>query len=544
MFLLVRHLTGHAGAGAVAALLYAFSHYRFGHLSHVQLLSYQWLPLMLVGLHRCVTHGGRWRDVTLTAVAFAMQALSSGYYAYFAAVALGLFIIWSAAPATRPSLGRVGRRAAVAAAVVALLLTPVFLPYYLVRRELTVSRSVDEIRLYSARPTSYLATPPGNRWLGEVTRPFRRPEGELFPGAVMLFLAMAGAVTVLGRVALRSDEPTATPPVVAVPTDGLGGPPARHYASWLRGLDFLFTVFLVLTLANAILLGGFALRIGPLRVSQRQFVGPFALIVGALAARRLVHGRPVSLPGLGWLRRLGWPHAAGYYVGLVVVGVLFSFGPTLMVGDTSVEAPLYRQLYRLVPGFDGLRVPARFAMLVSTGLAVLAGYGVAALAGRIRGRGARVTAVAALGGLAVLESWTVPLSYQEVPEMSSADRWLAAAPAPGPVVILPLTVGSGAHLETQRLLGSTLHWRPLVNGYSSFFPQGYWDTVETLNAFPTPPAVARLRALGVRYVVVYFAQYPDRERRRIRTALETLPPGIVEAAALEGTAILEVRPPP
>src|SRR5262249_17733704 len=52
MFWLVRRLTGHAGAGVVAGILYAFSPYRFDHLSHAQLLSHYWLPLMLLGLHR------------------------------------------------------------------------------------------------------------------------------------------------------------------------------------------------------------------------------------------------------------------------------------------------------------------------------------------------------------------------------------------------------------------------------------------------------------------------------------------------------------
>ena len=40
---------------------------------------------------------------------------------------------------------------------------------------------------------------------------------------------------------------------------------------------------------------------------------------------------------------------------------------------------LYQLLYEYVPGFDGLRVPARFAMIAVLMLAVLGGYGAAAL---------------------------------------------------------------------------------------------------------------------------------------------------------------------
>src|SRR5439155_915447 len=83
---------------------YAFSHYRFGHLGHVHLLSHQWLALMLLGLHRAVASGGRWRDVGLVALAFALQALSSAYYAYFALLAGALFALWFAGPAAPPPL--------------------------------------------------------------------------------------------------------------------------------------------------------------------------------------------------------------------------------------------------------------------------------------------------------------------------------------------------------------------------------------------------------------------------------------------------------
>jgi hypothetical protein len=270
-----------------------------------------------------------------------------------------------------------------------------------------------------------------------------------------------------------------------------------------------------------------------------------ALIAATLVVRRLVHGRAVPLAGLDWLRRLGWPHAAGCYVALALVGVLGSFGPTLWVADWLVAEPLYRRLYQLVPGFDSLRVPARFAVLASTGLAVLAGYGVAALARRLPARPLRWVVVAAVGGLAAVEAWAVPVPFLTAPlEAGPADRWLATAPVPGAVVTLPVYREPDAHLETRRLLGSVVHWRPLVNGYAGFFPPGYWATGEVLNAFPAAEAVAQLRALGVRYAVLHLGQFPAPARRRIEAALGALPPGILQVAELKNTVILEVRPPP
>ncbi|MBI2468004.1 MAG: hypothetical protein HYV62_09345, partial [Candidatus Rokubacteria bacterium] len=306
MFFLVRHLTGHSGPATVAALLYAFSHYRFGHLSHINVLGHQWVPLMLLGLHLAVARRARWRDVTLATGAFVLQALSSGYYGAFSAVALAVFVLWVAAPAGRPPLGRLVLRGLIAGAVGALVLTPTVVPYYLVRRESGLIRELAETQLYSARLTSYLATPPGNLWFGAPTERFRRPEGELFPGAVMLGLAAVGIGAAWGR---RGSTPA------------VGGPDRAAPAQprvWPRWLDVVLAAYLVLTLANVLVLGGFGVTLGPIRVSQRHFERA-ALVAGAvLALRRLINRRAVPLAGLGWVRQLGWPNAAGHYVALVV----------------------------------------------------------------------------------------------------------------------------------------------------------------------------------------------------------------------------------
>ena len=71
------------------------------------------------------------------------------------------------------------------------------------------------------------------------------------------------------------------------------------------------------------------------------------------------------------------------------------------------------------------------------------------------------------------------------------------------------------HLESLRLLGSTAHWRPLVDGVG-VLPLGYAADVAVLNTFPAPAAVARLRAIHVRYVVVYLGQYQAEPRARLR----------------------------
>src|SRR5262245_17461278 len=56
-----------------------------------------------------------------------------------------------------------------------------------------------------------------------------------------------------------------------------------------------------------------------------------------------------------------------------------ALGPTIRsLGRPLMDGP-YAILYAWLPGFDGLRVPARFAMLAALFLALLAGFGAAEL---------------------------------------------------------------------------------------------------------------------------------------------------------------------
>jgi hypothetical protein len=526
MFWLVRHLTGDAGAAAIAAVLYAFSHFRFGQLGHIQVLSHQWLPLVLLGLHRAARSAGRWRDLWLAGAAFLLQALSSGYHAFFAAIAVSVFLAWLALPASRPPLGRLIARGAVVGALVGLLLLPFFLAYGSARTEIGLVRPLEEIAQYAARPVSYLATPATNHWLGDVTEPFRGNEAILFPGVVTLLLALVGIVLAWRQPMRAPGSPAAAP----------------RGRAWPVALDVVLTGLILATVVNWLAVGGLSVHLGPIRLSQRAFGWPFLGLALALALRRLVQGGPSPVRGLGWLGRLGWPNAAGCYVGLTLVGVIASFGPRLKIGHVRLR-PLYAQLYEVIPGFDALRVPGRFGILVTTGLAVLAGFGAAAVLRRRRRPGWRAVVLCGLVALAALEVWAVPLPLMHVsPEPGPAERWLAARPGPDAVVILPLYAPHAVHFESVRLFASTAHWHPLVNGYGGVAPPGYTADVDTLNTFPAPAAVARLRAMYVRYVVVNVGQYDDEVRAQVEASLEVLPPGVARVAIFEHTQIFAIGP--
>jgi len=90
----------------------------------------------------------------------------------------------------------------------------------------------------------------------------------------------------------------------------------------------------------------------------------------------------------------------------------------------------------------------------------------------------------------------------------------------GPVVEVPVQViGDGgpmwafARKEAVAMYRSTAHWRPLVNGYSSYWPAGFPERLKLVAALPEPGALAALRAAsGVEAILVRLPDVPPDAR--------------------------------
>jgi hypothetical protein len=91
MYLLVRDLTEREAPALVCGAIYAFCPFRFDHLSHIQLLTSQWIPFVFLFLNRLLKRRS-YRDLLLFTLFFLLQALSCGYYALFTGLFAGLFI--------------------------------------------------------------------------------------------------------------------------------------------------------------------------------------------------------------------------------------------------------------------------------------------------------------------------------------------------------------------------------------------------------------------------------------------------------------------
>jgi hypothetical protein len=153
------------------------------------------------------------------------------------------------------------------------------------------------------------------------------------------------------------------------------------------------------------------------------------------------------------------------------------------MGRRIAGSAFYWYFYEYVPGFDGLRVPARLAMLVMLFLAVVAGYGAAAIESRWR-RGAGI--VLALGLVFLVEAAAVPVemngTFSSEDFLAPVSRVLPPDRAPQvyrflrtlppSAVIAEFPFGDDPY-ELRYMYYSTVHWRSLVNGYSGGFPDSY-----------------------------------------------------------------------
>ena len=164
--------------------------------------------------------------------------------------------------------------------------------------------------------------------------------------------------------------------------------------------------------------------------------------------------------------------------------------------------PGYEHIHPFMPLFWIVRAQAHMGQVVLLALAVLAGFGIAQLERRWAGwRGWPALAAAAVV-LINAEAFRAPLPYQPfngVPRVYNRlifeDRAIVAE--------FPLWGRQQLFFNATYMLNSTVHWKPLVNGYSGFLPESYVELYEDLKSFPAPTALDALRRRGITHVIVH-----------------------------------------
>ena len=508
-YLLVRSLTRNAMAGLTAGLLYGFALYRVNQGPHLQVLSAQWFPFVLWGLHEWWERG-RLRHAVLAGAALAAQNLSNGYFLVYAALWLPPYVVAQMALRARLADLRAWLGPVVAAGMGVALTAPFLYPYVRLRALGQPPRPLAAVVRYGADTHAWFTANDQLRFWGSRLRTLVRPEGELFPGLVpLVLLVVALALVALDRWRSASAARAAT---------GDNNGPAT---ATTRVRQVLAVAAGTLAVAHVVaiglaLFGGYSrVYVGPAAVSisdgTRLLVGLALSVAGLLAAspraRRVLRDEP-QRPVVLW-------------TALACLTVWLSFGPVVRIGGRVARSwpSLYAAVYAFVPGADALRVPPRIAMVTALALSVLGGLAVAELS-RKRG-GTLVSGI--LAAAFVVESWPAPIPINlrldaapflwldEPLPPRPADhplaRSLAALPADAVLVDLPF---GPLPYELWWQYLSAGHWRPRVNGFSGDVPPGFRALLELLSAMParTDGAMEALRARGVTHVILHRGAWP------------------------------------
>jgi hypothetical protein len=181
--------------------------------------------------------------------------------------------------------------------------------------------------------------------------------------------------------------------------------------------------------------------------------------------------------------------------------------------------------------------------MVTLALAVLAGFAVARLLEHVR-HPALVGTL--LVGLTIGDLFVAPLFLVQTVPVAQAYEALKARPV-APVVEFPFF---NRRMEYARhsyyMLGSTAHWRPLVNGYSDFIPPEFRNMANPVAPFPNPESFAILKPLGVRYVVFHTHLYSPKDRALLEQRIARYRDYLAPVFTGDGTWLYEIVawPPP
>ena len=114
-----------------------------------------------------------------------------------------------------------------------------------------------------------------------------------------------------------------------------------------------------------------------------------------------------------------------------------------------------------------------------------------------------------IGVVVTAEAARLPIGWVPRYQVPEIYKMLALEHSPG-VVELPLPPPASFGLNAPFMLNSMVGWWPIVNGYSGFYPDSYLRRREDLALFPADEAIAVLRTLGVRHVVIHREDFSHR----------------------------------
>ena len=188
---------------------------------------------------------------------------------------------------------------------------------------------------------------------------------------------------------------------------------------------------------------------------------------------------------------------------------------------------------------QGLRIVARFGLLMLMCAGVLSAVGLLTLRRRYGTRWWFPAAAIAALVIVNVEVLRAPRPYEEFEGIPAIYETLASVRDPAVVVEFPFPAAQRNSPNAEYMLASTVHWKPLLNGYSGFVPASYRRRAETLARFPDGDTLNELIDAGVTHIMIHSQRWnagPAVARR-----LRRMPEVVLIDEDAEGRYLFAVR---
>jgi len=448
-----------------------------------------------------------YKNLFLFTIFFILQFLSCGYHGVYLSLSVCLLIFFAFLQGDIP-LKPLVVPLGLFLVFSSLCIFPVYYPYLKVRHEMGFIRPLGEATYFSADLLSYLCAPQINKFWGEATQVFWKPEGELFVGLTAVSLAITGSFFSLRKI------------------EGPKGLRTLSHGKFIRILNFFVTTLLLFSTIVALgifFTGGFSTTWRGFKISATSLNRPLFIMLITGGIKQLIER---VTKGRFWTFRLMFNSPIPrFYFWVLLLSFVFSLGPRIHShGQEIFYYGPYILLHKFFPGFDGLRDPARLIILVTFGLSVLAGYGTTKILTKFKEQTKKMIVSVILSVLILFEYASFPIPMIPIRtgnNIPTVYKWLSQEKGDFPILELPLPQApTQVGIEAERIYFSTYHWKRLVNGYSGYFPPDYISLYQKgTKGFPSDEAIVLLRRRGIKYVIIHFDEYEEQDRRVVENLL-------------------------
>jgi len=222
------------------------------------------------------------------------------------------------------------------------------------------------------------------------------------------------------------------------------------------------------------------------------------------------------------------------YLAASIACYVIALGPVLQFSGHVTRIPLpYKWIFDSLPGFSMLRVPSRAGLILLATLTVLASIGWLHLyewlqsKWELRGRTLSERGFCAVT-LLVLGAEFLSIPIPMLPEVSGAKippvyDFLKNYPEVGGILELPVVFREDGGEATVRAYTyfSTYHFKPVVIGYSGYFPPPFYELVSSAQSLPQEMSLDTFEAIGVRTIVLHGMRMNPEEKQAWEATLQS-----------------------